>query len=127
VESGFPSGNATKQEDRLEEKSMNTESYEKILRDRQRELYRRLHKIEADFEEPRNPDDDDRAAERSNDEVLDELGQVGQDELRAIDAALERIAKGTFGTCVKCGSEISEDRLKAVPYTPFCQECAATL
>ncbi|WP_407809316.1 TraR/DksA family transcriptional regulator, partial [Staphylococcus aureus] len=79
---------------------MNTESYEKILRDRQRELYRRLHKIEADFEEPRNPDDDDRAAERSNDEVLDELGQVGQDELRAIDAALERIAKGTFGTCV---------------------------
>ncbi len=106
---------------------MNTESYEKILRDRQRELYRRLHKIEADFEEPRNPDDDDRAAERSNDEVLDELGQVGQDELRAIDAALERIAKGTFGTCVKCGSEISEDRLKAVPYTPFCQECAATL
>ena len=58
---------------------------------------------------------------------LDELGQVGQDELRAIDAALERIAKGTFGTCVKCGSEISEDRLKAVPYTPFCQECAAAL
>lgn len=106
---------------------MNTESYEKILRDRQCELYRRLHKIEADFEEPRNPDDDDRAAERSNDEVLDELGQVGQDELRAIDAALERIAKGTFGTCVKCGSEISEDRLKAVPYTPFCQECAAAL
>jgi RNA polymerase-binding transcription factor DksA len=127
VESGFPSGNATKQEDRLEEKSMNTESYEKILRDRQRELYRRLHKIEADFEEPRNPDDDDRATERSNDEVLDELGQVGQDELRAIDAALERIAKGTFGTCVKCGSEISEDRLKAVPYTPFCQKCAAAL
>ena len=77
---------------------MNVESYEKILRDRQRELYRRLHKIEADFEEPRNPDDEDRATERSNDEVLDELGQVGQDELRAIDAALDRIASGTFGT-----------------------------
>ncbi|WP_421460321.1 TraR/DksA C4-type zinc finger protein, partial [Agrobacterium tumefaciens] len=25
------------------------------------------------------------------------------------------------------GKKISEDRLKAVPYTPFCQECAAAL
>ena len=106
---------------------MNVDSYEKILRDRQRELYRRLHKIEADFEEPRNPDDDDRATERSNDEVLDEMGQAGQDELRAIDAALDRIANGTFGICVKCGREISQERLKAVPYTPFCRECAAAL
>lgn len=106
---------------------MNVDSYEKILRDRQRELYRRLHKIEADFEEPRNPDDDDRATERSNDEVLDEMGQAGQDELRAIDAALDRIANGTFGICVKCGKRISQERLKAVPYTPFCRECAAAL
>ncbi|WP_144575292.1 TraR/DksA C4-type zinc finger protein [Agrobacterium sp. DE0009] len=106
---------------------MNVDSYEKILRDRQRELYRRLHKIEADFEEPRNPDDDDRATERSNDEVLDEMGQAGQDELRAIDAALDRIANGTFGICVKCGREISPERLKAVPYTPFCRGCAAAL
>lgn len=106
---------------------MNVESYEKILRDRQRELNLRLHKIEADFEQPRNPDDDDRAIERSNDEVLDELGQVGQDELRAIDAALDRVAHGTFGKCVKCGKRISEERLNAVPYTPFCQKCAAAL
>ncbi|MFK0384620.1 TraR/DksA C4-type zinc finger protein [Rhizobium sp. RM] len=106
---------------------MNVETYEKILRDRQRELYRRLHRIEADFEEPRNPDDEDRAVERNNDEVLDELGQVGQDELRAIDAALDRVAQGTFGKCVRCGKQISEDRLKAVPYTPFCQKCASEL
>ncbi|MCZ7463228.1 TraR/DksA C4-type zinc finger protein [Rhizobium rhizogenes] len=106
---------------------MNVESYEKILRDRQRELYRRLHRIEADFEQPRNPDDEERATERNNDEVLDEMGQVGQDELRAIDAALDRMTRGTFGTCMKCGKTISEERLKAVPYTPFCQECAAAL
>lgn len=106
---------------------MTANAYEDILRTRQRELYRRLHKIEADFEQPRNPDDDDRALERSNDEVLDELGQVGQEELKAIDAALERIAKGTFGTCTRCGAEISRERLDAVPYTPFCQECATEL
>lgn len=106
---------------------MDTTAYEDILRKRQRELYRRLHKIEADFEQPRNPDDDDRAVERSNDEVLDELGQVGQEELKAIDAALERIAKGTFGKCVRCGADIGKERLDAVPYTPLCQECIAEL
>lgn len=106
---------------------MTANPYEGILRARQRELYRRLHKIEADFEQPRNPDDDDRAAERSNDEVLDELGQVGQEELKAIDAALDRIANGTFGTCTRCGQPISKERLDAVPYTPFCQDCVAEM
>ncbi|MCA0258085.1 MAG: TraR/DksA C4-type zinc finger protein [Proteobacteria bacterium] len=106
---------------------MDTHAYEAVLLKRKQELDRRLHKIEADFEQPRNPDDDDRAIERSNDEVLDELGQVGQEELKAIDAALERIAKGTFGKCVRCGAEISAVRLEAVPYTPFCQECVNEL
>lgn len=106
---------------------MSANPYEDALRTRQRELFKRLHKIENDFEQPRNPDDDDRALERSNDEVLDELGQVGQDELKAIDAALERIAKGTFGICTRCGAEISKERLDAVPYTPFCKECAKEL
>ena len=106
---------------------MTANPYEDILRTRQRELYRRLHKIETDFEQPRNPDDDDRAAERSNDEVLDELGQVGQEELKAIDAALDRIANGTFGTCTRCGQPIAKERLDAVPYAPLCQECVAEL
>ncbi|CAN7627271.1 TraR/DksA C4-type zinc finger protein [Rhizobium sp. LjRoot30] len=103
---------------------MSTPDYEQILRQRQRELFRRLHRIEEDFETPRNPDDDDRALERSNDEVLEELGQAGQTELRAIDAALARLAEGRFGTCTRCGQPISPARLAAVPYTPFCEACS---
>ena len=106
---------------------MNTHNFEKILRDRQDELNSRLRRIEDDFEKPNTPDDDDRTAERSGDEVMDEMGQVGQNELKAIDAALGRIANGSFGTCVKCGQPIAAERLAAVPYTPFCQECAADL
>jgi len=106
---------------------MNVAKYEAILRDRQRELQLRLHKIEDDFEQPRNPDDDDRAIERNNDEVLEELGETGQRELRAIDAALDRVAAGTFGTCVRCGEAISDQRLDLVPHTPFCHTCAAAL
>ena len=38
--------------------------------------------------------------------------------------ALERIDKGTYGVCESCGSAISEERLKALPYTPWCVRCA---
>ncbi len=106
---------------------MNVDKYEAILRERQRELQVRLNKIEDDFEQPRNPDDDDRAIERNNDEVLEELGESGQRELLAIDAALDRVAAGTFGTCVRCGEAISDQRLDLVPHTPFCHTCAAAL
>lgn len=54
------------------------EKHKAILGQRRRELETRLQAIEHDFEEPRNPDDDDRATERNNDEVLEELGEAGQ-------------------------------------------------
>jgi DnaK suppressor protein len=41
-----------------------------------------------------------------------------------INAALDRIAAGTFGKCTHCGAVISEERLKALPYTPSCVRCA---
>jgi DnaK suppressor protein len=44
--------------------------------------------------------------------------------LDEINAALERIADGTFGRCTHCGSPISEERLKALPYAPTCVRCA---
>lgn len=99
--------------------------YRAVLSKRRTELLRRLTTIEQDFEQPRNPDDEDRATERNNDEVLEELGDSGQKEIIAIDSALARLDKGTFGVCVKCGSEIDQRRLEAVPHTPFCQSCMA--
>ncbi|WP_117190565.1 TraR/DksA family transcriptional regulator [Rhizobium terrae] len=103
---------------------MNTARYETILRARKDELEIRLNRIEQDFTAPRNPDDDDRAIERNNDEVLEELGETGERELVAIDAALGRIAAGTFGTCTRCGAPIAEKRLETVPHAPLCQACA---
>ncbi len=38
-----------------------------------------------------------------------------EDELIEIKAALERIEKGTFGICEKCGKPIEKDRLEANP------------
>ncbi len=43
-------------------------------------------------------------------------GQV----LSEIMAALERIEKGTYGTCSACGGEIGEERLEAYPWASLC-------
>ena len=43
--------------------------------------------------------------------------------LKDIDAALERIDKGTFGICQTCGKPIDPERLEALPYTTQCIDC----
>lgn len=98
-------------------------SYEEVLRKRQRELYLRVHKIENELDAPVNPDTQERATEREGDEVLEGIGQAGLSEIKAIDAALDRISAGTFGKCVRCGGDISEERLKLVPHAALCQNC----
>lgn len=54
------------------------------------------------------------------------LGLVNNEEhiLDLIRGALERIEEGTFGRCEECHKQISKRRLHALPYTPFCVECA---
>ena len=43
--------------------------------------------------------------------------------LRAIEEALVRIKKRTYGVCEACGHPISRLRLNAVPWTRHCREC----
>jgi RNA polymerase-binding transcription factor DksA len=40
--------------------------------------------------------------------------------LAQVEAALDRIAAGTYGSCAICGEQIAEGRLEARPWTPFC-------
>ena len=52
---------------------------------------------------------------------LDEGLEENADHLIAeIDAALGRIADGTYGLCTSCGKPIGVDRLEAVPYATHC-------
>ncbi len=43
--------------------------------------------------------------------------------LRAIEEALARIRRGTFGICEICRQPISRARLEAVPWTRHCRDC----
>jgi RNA polymerase-binding transcription factor DksA len=94
------------------------------LEARRIELNARLGRIEAELEEPLDKDAEDRATERSSDEVLEDLGAAARQEIRAIEAALLRLDDGTYGICVACGDPISEARLDVLPYAPRCGACA---
>lgn len=93
-----------------------TEHYKAVLEARLAELEKRLHKLEEHLDETPSADFEDRATEREGDEVREELGNAGLDEIRAIRAALQRIEDGTYGICINTGEEIPEERLDAVPY-----------
>jgi DnaK suppressor protein len=43
--------------------------------------------------------------------------------IEEIDAALGRIAAGTYGTCVHCGAAVPEERLELRPFAAGCVTC----
>jgi DnaK suppressor protein len=61
------------------------------------------------------------AYERSQ---LDAFAQQARAHLAAIDAALTRLAEGTYGTCEVCERSIPAERLRARPTAMSCVACA---
>ena len=52
-----------------------------------------------------------------------EQGRVALQRKR-IAAALQRIERGIYGDCARCGEPIAEARLEADPAAPLCTGCA---
>jgi DnaK suppressor protein len=46
-----------------------------------------------------------------------------RETLIKIDAALRKLADNTYGICEECGDEISEERLKVMPFAIYCRDC----
>ncbi|HEX4943595.1 MAG TPA: TraR/DksA C4-type zinc finger protein [Usitatibacteraceae bacterium] len=62
--------------------------------------------------------------------VLAQLQKAGpnhmprlDNERRKVEAAIDRLEAGTYGICCRCEEEVTPERLRADPATPFCQEC----
>lgn len=43
--------------------------------------------------------------------------------LAEVEAAIARLDDGTYGTCVRCGRPIAQERLDALPWAAHCIEC----
>jgi DnaK suppressor protein len=46
-------------------------------------------------------------------------------QLELVNAALGRLADGTFGACLRCGQPIASERLEALPWAAYCISCQA--
>jgi RNA polymerase-binding transcription factor DksA len=87
-------------------------------------LLARMQSIDGELDSHQSKDWEEMAVEREGDEVLEGMGHAARRELAAIEAAMKRIAEGEYGACVRCGAEISQERLDLLPHTPFCRNCA---
>lgn len=79
--------------------------------------------------ETRYPNRENGSMEEEADEVQEYDNMLGVEhslelKLRDVDIALEKINSGKgYGACEKCGKEIEEERLKAVPEAKTCIKC----
>ena len=67
------------------------------------------------------------AAESSEADIQDDIEfaliQMKSETLHKIEEALVRLEEGTYGYCFECGDEISERRLRALPFAVRCKDC----
>lgn len=70
-----------------------------------------------------NADSGTDAFEESEHLRIEAQEEAVQAQLTAINAALVRMAKGTFGTCSSCGKLIDPDRLLTMPTATVCISC----
>ena len=65
----------------------------------------------------------DQASGNNEVHIALKLRQTDAKILQAIEEALQRIEKGTYGVCRDCGEPIAEARLHAIPWTRVCIKC----
>ena len=105
----------------------NNNDVHKELMEKLDDLTSRLSDIEKDIhhkDAPVSADFAEQATETENVEVLAALEDETNATIADIKLALRRMEEGSYGQCSVCGIEIPEERMKALPYTDKCFECA---
>ncbi len=101
----------------------------RILEERRREILSEVHEkirdVRAEGATPAHTVLD--AAESSEVDIQDDIEfaliQMKSETLNKIDEALRRLEEGAYGYCFECGAEISEQRLRALPFAVRCRSC----
>jgi DnaK suppressor protein len=101
------------------------EEYQKLLLNKRTELTR-ARGSNGDSRHPeigRHADIMDQSAQAVEEGVQVSLRETDSRLLKAIDSALFRIDRGTFGVCEVCTQPIPVPRLNAVPWARLCRDC----
>jgi DnaK suppressor protein len=112
---------------KLKTKANQFEPYREALKKKQKEMIDSFDRDRAAGNA--QPDDGiqdlaDKAASAYAKELNFSLSDAERITLVQIEESLDRVDAGTFGICTNCGVTIGEKRLQAIPWTPFCIDCA---
>ena len=106
-------------------KKPGTDVFRELLLAKRAELQNRIEQRRIEILADHDPDDEGAQALHS---VANELAMANMERevrtLAEIELSLRRIAAGEYGYCGSCGTQIPETRLKALPWTRLCVECA---
>lgn len=104
-----------------------TDQIKKTLEARRAEIMARQERVSKHTrhrDEPLPADFAEQAIELENGETLVALDQEMQEELVRLDRALARLQAGNYFECEACGEAIGTERLKALPGSSLCIDCA---
>src|ERR1044071_4312192 len=119
---------ATTTKNKVAAKTSRYNELRKMLEDRRREL---MNSVQGKMRDVRSAEGKDREVidkgERPGVDIQEgiefALIQMKSETLNKIDAALRRLEEETYGDCFECGDEISEARLRALPFAVRCKHC----
>lgn len=63
------------------------------------------------------------AGQEATEQVMAAQKETIERVLKEIEAALDRLTDGSYGTCPSCSKPIPVERLEILPYTKFCVPC----
>ncbi len=102
------------------------EKYRRLLEEKKASLSAEIAKTrsaEVETSEEATQDIADKAVSSYTREFLYSLTDGERHTLLRIDDAILRIDAGTYGFCVNCNTAMTEKRLNAVPWAPYCLDC----
>lgn len=82
---------------------------------------------ESSVDQPDSRDTKDLADRLQFDEIESVQGDRNLQDIRATEAALQRMAAGTYGACARCGEAIDVSRLRLLPTALHCTTCQQAL
>jgi DnaK suppressor protein len=93
------------------------------LEEEKKQVEAKIAALQTPEETMENPSLDELAQDAEEDYLEESLLSVHKNILERINDALYRLKDGTFGRCIECGAEISEEDLRAEPWAEHCRAC----
>jgi len=121
---------ATKQTAKSEMEQARYEDLKRMLEGRKRQILSEVHEKIRDVRSENSSGklahvlDSGESSEADIQEDIEfALIQMKAETLSKIDEALGRLEEGAYGNCYECAAEISEQRLRALPFAVRCKDC----